>query len=577
MKRWILGYIREGDAFVELRSDVRRFLDATRESACIAKIVPLAFAPVESWTTTDDALLLPHDLRDLLRSNRMLVTAPRPTTPYFVLMYPRADNAETSRGGVLLRGEGASFRPVVVRADGAPYLVELKGCGCPLGGYGAYHLRRTSPTGCHFHVAGALSLAGAHAELSGLEALRAGAHRYGGRRELRAVACARYASEAARRGEVFGQVIRLAPSSLRASFHGHPVLDELLRVDDGAVMRNLGREAAALLDCDDPRIHRNPSLNNLCFVSPGTFVLSDIEAAPPISSGYEAIDFEDSVIPDRHRHAERSERCFDDVVAGLRGAPGDVGRAVASAAPRDSRALDEAVFRAVVAPRILRLRIEGRADMRATLGKNFDHLRVFMPAPFFEVSWSSWLAEHFVPLFEDKRAIVACYGAGDEDALRRRLATHATGAHKRLEAACAVGAYVPDRQLETLYVERPVDEEARRRNARCVASALSLAHSFLAGDVPALPAGGDAPWGPADVVLPFLGFTRRYLANELRWLDALECEALAERSIVERARAEARALACALEARPHALHDVIRQGREAFVDHLVLSFGRAAP
>lgn len=607
----LLGFIRDGVKMVPVTVATPEFFDVTRNSSCTAVLVPLALLKVDGWTLTADAAYLPRSVSEVIEGGRSFVTSRDTATEFSVLMYPRSDNPETSRGGVLLKRSGASLQPILATIDGSEYLLELKGCGCPIGGFGGYHLRRTTPKGCHFHLAGALGFPGAVAEFEGLEARRAAASATGAPLEMRAVGVCRYSHPAALAGEPLGQVLRLCPSSLRASFSRNEALDKILAVDDRVVSWTLGRESASLLECADPRLHRNPSLNNLCYVASDCYVLTDLEACPPLSMGYEALDFEDSVVPDQYRHGARSSSYFPEIVAGMRTAPGRIGDLVAAHQVNSEPELTQLVYEHDVAQRIFSLRFAGTSSPVTVLERNFDYLQVFMPEAYFKLSWADWLSQHFIPLFEEKAAILDMYRAfafdGNWLAVRSRIEreiecprsdkkSHSTtlealkgraaAAQRRLREWCRIGAFVPDRTIETLFVEVPDDESRWFTNRRAISEVISLAHIASGGPARMGPAprGGPATatsaWRPWDVVHPFFEFVQTYLCNESRVLKAVQSQShLLHPSALEAVDASVgslQALRTTLEREPERFHDLIRSGRQAFVRALKLPYMGAA-
>jgi hypothetical protein len=589
----LVGFVRGPTGIVALRGDPY-FFDTTRNSRCIAMIVPLEVVDVEEWTLAADACLLPEPLADVIGAGRMLLTSGRESSPFHVLMYPRADNMETSRGGVVLERKGDAFEPLLAEVDGVPYLIELKGCGCPIGGFGAYHLRRTTPKGCHFHLSGALGHAGARAEFEGLEARRTAARRLGHPLELRAVACARYRHPAARRDEELGQVVRLCPSSLRASFARNEVFDRLMSCDDATLALNLGREAACLLDLEVPRMHRNPSHNNLCYVAPGEYVLSDLEAAPPLSTGYEALDYDDSVVPDQYRHRARSVAGFGEFVEGMRSRTGAVRTILETHSPTDEAQLGRILYARLIGPRVWAARAGEDRDTREILARNFEHMRVFMPTAFFELPWTDWLEQRLIPALQEKLVVSDVYAeiaaesawsaptAGGSTRSHARLCEilrrHTDGARERMAERCAIHAYVPDRMFETLFVDAPTDQGAWEARRACIVDALSRARALAAtgrhAPQPATTASSTA-WSSVDLLFPYLEFVGTYLRNERRLVEGFAASPSYsgdDEAMVSAALAHVERLESLLHEAPERLHEFVRRGREAFVDRVHVPF-----
>jgi len=92
----LLGFVRDGVKMAPATAATPEFFDVTRNSNCTAVLVPLATLEVDGWTLAADAAHLPRSLTEVIEGGRSFVTSRGATAEFYVLMYPRSDNLETS-------------------------------------------------------------------------------------------------------------------------------------------------------------------------------------------------------------------------------------------------------------------------------------------------------------------------------------------------------------------------------------------------------------------------------------------------------------------------------------------------
>ncbi len=184
---------------------------------------------VESSAVSDDFALLPGELQEILGGNQVLVTSKTNSTasPFVVLMAEAPENQ--GRTGVLCRKGPYCPVPVRISICGKEFVVELKGCGTPAGGYDEPHGRSNREI-----VTGAATAGQAVKEFSFLELQRKqNEPLFMDGNSPRAVMLKSFTLDEYPLGtddfnnfrhRFAGYTVRLTPSTLRMSYTNNPAL-----------------------------------------------------------------------------------------------------------------------------------------------------------------------------------------------------------------------------------------------------------------------------------------------------------------------------------------------------------------
>ncbi|MSR88778.1 MAG: hypothetical protein EXS67_03885 [Candidatus Margulisbacteria bacterium] len=388
----ILGFYRKKGQMETLFSDTNVFFDESIKVDYQASIVPVSTLDSgNTWTLSTFVSAVSEDLKLMLASGHLFVTAPDAESGYAVLCYAPVNEPEMSRGGILLKRQGAHYEPVLAHVNGVDYLVDLKGCGSPIGGFPTAHYRVQSgcPSGYHVRVTGALNLDEAHDEFSLLTALSLGQ------------------TEKALADRVLplgylptqnGQslLMRLVPSSFRLSYINHPQLDALKPFSLSVFSQNSGRETAFLLAQNPPIKHHNVSTQNLVFVSKGLYTLTDFSEAGPVYQPHDNLDVPFAFYPYFFSRRKVDPIAYKFFLKGL-------GRKAASI-----ESLNQEIISEKIAPAVVRQRLDSIFDVSA-LKHNLALVRSFMPASYFSGDLKRWAQEEFLPLFAHKERLLLYY------------------------------------------------------------------------------------------------------------------------------------------------------------------------
>ena len=159
MSQKILGFYRKHKKIVSLLSSQHSFFDYNLKQDYIPQLISIKLYQNESnWKFSSYVDCLDQTTRSILDQRMLWITDSHDTTPFYVLMYTPKNNLDMSRTGYLLVKHRDCLQPVCVAVEGKEYLIEIKGVGCPSGGFPHTHLRRQA--GCydksHIRVTGGL-------------------------------------------------------------------------------------------------------------------------------------------------------------------------------------------------------------------------------------------------------------------------------------------------------------------------------------------------------------------------------------------------------------------------------------
>ncbi len=180
---------------------------------------------------------------------------------YRILYYSEYRSNDTGRTGVLVKTEDGEVKPVTVEINGKEYVVEVKGCGTKEGGFGEMHYRtgRDIITG------------GAEAEQARNEFDRL-SDNIGTDKPLPAGSIT-----FDNNGYAQGYIVRLTPSTVRASYSGNEVYPEIDKPEN--VERVLSMYADVLTEqifAPTPKIlDRSYQTENLLLWGDGRFTFTD--------------------------------------------------------------------------------------------------------------------------------------------------------------------------------------------------------------------------------------------------------------------------------------------------------------
>ena len=95
----------------------------------------------------------------------------------------------------------------------------------------------------------------------------------------------------------FSLLLRLVPSSIRASFTQHPSFNQLMPQRKKTAYFHMGKRVACLLQDQPPLHHQNLALNNMVFVDQDTYDLTDWSETSTLFEEYSALDYPRCLFP----------------------------------------------------------------------------------------------------------------------------------------------------------------------------------------------------------------------------------------------------------------------------------------
>ena len=277
-------------------SDKNTFFDTTLHCHYQSLIVPLTpFTNDRDWETTDSIKHCDPTTQSLIQQRTLWITSTQETSPFYALMYTHAKVKEMTRTGYLLVKTKKGLQPVIVNINNKPYLFEMKGCGSPSGEFPNTHIRNQA--GCyhksHIKITGALRLKEGQTEFETLQTKEKYFQHYNLESEVKALALTQFDYLKT----TFSIIIRLVPSSLRASFSDHPEFDAILSNPTQPAYYHMGQRVGALLNAAQPLKHENLSINNMVYIKPNEYDLTDWSEVSPLYEFHCALDYCQSLFP----------------------------------------------------------------------------------------------------------------------------------------------------------------------------------------------------------------------------------------------------------------------------------------
>ena len=196
-----------------------------------------------------------------------------------------------SRTGVLLKKEGGTFVPIKAIIDEMEYLIELKGAGCPLGGFSKFHIRNQAGT----YLKGHLRLTGG----SHIEGIKNEYEKYQllDQYPIKSLAYSTYFLIEGASRLPLGMLLRMTPSNIRFSFCKNEAIHDVFHQKEDVFFRESGKLTSTLAGLPEPHIHRNNSLNNMVYIDEERWVLSDFEEVTPMNGEHCNLDFIEDGLP----------------------------------------------------------------------------------------------------------------------------------------------------------------------------------------------------------------------------------------------------------------------------------------
>lgn len=410
-KLHLLGFYRKNGKIETLYSENQYFFDSNLKAKCKAVIAPLGIHKSEySWVLSNDSSFVHGSLQDILKENKFFITQKKVSTPFSVLMYPKADDLSMSRGGILLEKINNEIRPVIVDIKGVEYITEIKGCGCPLSGFPKLHIRQQSRSynKGHLRLTGGLDAESAVDEFVNIESLREIRERSVDGLQYRGLGYVLFNYYLQEDSLKMGQVLRLSPSSIRFSFTDNPEIDNLKSNDLKTFILNAGKEVSIFLECDEPVIHQNMSWNNMVFIDKETYIFTDYEEASPVSKGNCSLDFFDHIYPHCFLIEKYRDLYFEDFINGLKSFKGKVKAVIDIAKPNSIRELNRIVFEDCLSLPVFRKRMKNSMDY-SFLDENIELVKSFMPDSYVKKNINIWVSEDLLPKMSRELKICVYY------------------------------------------------------------------------------------------------------------------------------------------------------------------------
>lgn len=392
-----IGYYQKNGVITELKSDSNQYYDSEIKKWFKAEIVPLEeiqTATDNSWHINANTKNHPDILNHLFKNQSIFVTTNKTNMPYALLMYTQVEDPKMSRTGTLLKKKENDYKPVIYTHQNQEYLIELKGAGCPLGGFPGVHFRVQSgtATGYHLRITGGLAQTGAIEEYENLITALPKKQKH----EKTQVFPLAYKPFVIEQNEValnMAILIRLSPSTIRYSFSKNSAFDNLFEKNEKRILKTLGRELACLLDGESPQIHQNINPNNLLFLNSDTFILTDYEECPKIQSYLCNLDILNTIIPPRFWNLKQNS--FEVFLNTFSNTNPQFKEEIENNKIKNLESFNKIIMRKL-SDVIIKKRIR-YPEKNRSLKNNLHFIKTFMPKSYYQIPIENWITEKLIP------------------------------------------------------------------------------------------------------------------------------------------------------------------------------------
>tara|TARA_Y100001935_G_scaffold254074_1_gene262007 strand:+ start:727 stop:2394 length:1668 start_codon:yes stop_codon:yes gene_type:complete len=302
LTQFLLGFYRHNHQIISVYSDSPFFKDDRFSDGYRAIINPVTFSKTRSEWLTIPNIYSSHPLLDeILNQQRVFHTSPNPDDSdqlvgdysIGVLMHVPIHDPSMARTGVLVFQKEGVWEPVIVHFKDQPYIVECKGVGSGIGGYSSVHSRtQAGTTKTHERVTGGMLKPSMEKEFENL--LRINSFYDFTLDSILPLACIGFEYSNSDHAFPLGLMLRLTPSNIRCSYSQFGEFNQHKMVP--------GQVYSIFSTINDQLFkagyrHQNLNSNNLCFLKPGHFVITDYEEMDSIYQSPASLDSETDSLP----------------------------------------------------------------------------------------------------------------------------------------------------------------------------------------------------------------------------------------------------------------------------------------
>lgn len=413
MATTLIGFYRKDNRILSLYSDTPTFFDTTLNDTIIPTIVPLSLLNTTSrWTFVSEHLTLPTHLQNVLHSQSIFMTTTKESSDYYILMYIPQKTPTMSRGGILLQKTETGYNPVIVLKHDIPYIIDIKGSGSPVGGFPDAHFRvqAGSLTGFHLRVTGGLAPEGARKEYQNLLNIEKTAEKLSMPQHINALGIHQFDYQFSTSLHPFAQLLRLTPSSIRFSFKGNPVLDDLNSDDESIGIYAAGVEASKLLHHTPPLLHRNCSWNNLVYIGPNDYALTDYEEADHAHIAHCNLELINAFYPLYFNNKYYQDTYFSIYKKGLLHEKSPLKSLINHHNPTSIAELNKVVMSHIIHPYIFEKRQTTLIDT-TFITDTLSYMKSFLPQSYYTTDLLTWADTKLRNYLNIKKALLTYYNS----------------------------------------------------------------------------------------------------------------------------------------------------------------------
>ncbi len=398
----LIGFYRKNGLMTPIYHHQKTFYDLNLYRHYKAIIVPLStYTNPNKWILSSYAQHLDPTTRSFLDKHIVWITSPKKTSVFYALMYTDIKVPSMTRTGYLMIRDNHDYHPVNVSINNHDYLIEIKGVGSPLGAFPATHLRNQA--GCfektHVRITGGLFEQEGHDEFHTLLKKDTLFKEHDVCSEVKPLGITTFCYLDFN----FSVLLRLVPSSLRASFSKHPFFDSLMKHREKHAYFHMGSRMSTLLKHSPPLHHQNLSLNNMVYVHKNTYDLTDWSETNSLFTSYSALDYIKCLYPIVYFNKLIP---LKELQYFLRGASSTPSSPLHTEKPFRLRSFKQA---ATIHERLFKP--YGLAFYRYRLKHGIHHsgiqlnlqfLKHYFPTEYFKSSTQTWLNSHLLPSLESR-------------------------------------------------------------------------------------------------------------------------------------------------------------------------------
>ena len=410
VKQQIIAYYRNKLGNIDsVTSKSDEFFETYRGQNILKKavIIPLTIhKSLYSWKLNRD-INIPSTsiLKNLIESNSyFLTTRADDTAEFYVLMYISKHSPNMARTGILMKKSNTKFSPVTITVNKKPFLVELKGCGCPTGYFDGIHMRGQPRSIFKFkhRITGGLELSSAKYEYNNLISNQNHYQKLNEPIQIYGFGYIPFNYN----NETLGLAVRLTPSSIRASFSGE-IFSKFNSSNHEKMMFSMGKEVSLQLSKEEPLYHHNLQSINMVYSSKNVYALTDWSEASGFDEGYSCLDYGATIFPLEQKFNVMTAKDLSSFYLGIcKHIPKKIASQISDSTFKNYTNTNNFLLQKMVAEKVFQNRLNKSYKLN-DLDDHINYIRDLMGKHYFKNDLRIWAKDYFLSYLQRQKHFIS--------------------------------------------------------------------------------------------------------------------------------------------------------------------------